>query len=103
MAYGAVAGDKWIVVVDGKEGVEYDSIMEGTPIFSADSQHLAYGAKSDHKWLVVVDGEEGGKYDGIMKGASIVKGVSIIFDSPDDLHYLAMKCKGIYLVEETMK
>jgi len=30
MTYGAVRGDKWLVVVDGAEGKEYDTFLRGS-------------------------------------------------------------------------
>jgi hypothetical protein len=68
VAYVAKAGDKQVVVVDGEEGKQYDSILEGTPIFSLDSKRVVYGAQIGDKWLVVVDREEGKQYDGILEG-----------------------------------
>jgi hypothetical protein len=68
VAYAARVGDKWFVVVDGKEEKPYDSILEGTPIFSPDSQQVAYGAQVGDKRFVVVDAREGKQYDGITAG-----------------------------------
>jgi Tol biopolymer transport system component len=84
-AYVARRGGKWFVVVDGKEGKEYDEIGEGTPIFSPDSKHFAYVARRGGRWFVVVDGKEGKEYDGIGKG-------TLVF-SPDSKHlaYEAMR------------
>jgi hypothetical protein len=64
VAYGAIVGDKWFMVVDGKEEKKYDDIGEGSPIFSPDSKRVAYVAGEGGKWFVVVDGKEGKKnYD----------------------------------------
>jgi hypothetical protein len=63
-----VNGDKILVVVDGKEGKEYDGIGVGTLTFSPDSKHIAYVAKRGDKVFVVVDGKEGKEYDGILEG-----------------------------------
>ena len=59
VAYTARVGKKQFVVVDGKEGKQYDKIGEGTPIFSPDSKRVAYAAKVGKKCFVVVDGKEG--------------------------------------------
>ena len=77
VAYGE---DKQFVVVDGKEGKQYESIGEGTLIFSPDSKHLAYMARESTKTypFVVVDGNEGNEYEGI-------GGWSLKF-SPDSKH-----------------
>ncbi len=103
VAYAARSGGKWSMVVDGKESKAYDGIGI-TPVFSPDGQHVAYAAESGGKWSVVVDGQEGKAYDGILKGSRIV------FDSPDSLHYLAVKDghsvyvgHSVYLVEEKLR
>ncbi len=77
-AYVAKAGDKMVVVVDGKEGKSYDEILSGTPIFSPDSRFVAYAAKDGNQSFVVTDGREGKRYDGIIKG--------ILTFSPDSQH-----------------
>ena len=99
MAYAARVGDKWLVVVDEEEGKEYDDIAQGTPIFSPDSKRVAYGAFVGDRQLVVVDGEEGKEYCGIITTG----GGRVIFDSPESLHYFALKGDDIYLVEERVK
>jgi hypothetical protein len=89
----AVRGGKWFVVVDGKEGKEYDGIVKGTPVFSPDSKHLAYMARRGGKWFVVIDGEEGKEYDGFLLGSKLV------FDSPKSFHTLAIRGIEIFRVE----
>jgi len=44
------------VVLDGKEGPQYDFITSLT--FSSDGQRFAYKARRGRKWLVVIDGRE---------------------------------------------
>jgi hypothetical protein len=73
VAYGAGAGKKRFVVVDGKKDKPYDGIGEGTPIFSPDSRRVAYTAGASKTWFVVVDGKEDKRYDGC----------SILIFSPD--------------------
>jgi hypothetical protein len=69
---------------------------------SPDSQRLAYAARIGEKRFVVADGQEGKQYDGIIN----LYGGRIVFDSPDRLHYLAVKKiaeynkNDIYLVQE---
>ena len=50
VAYLAQKGARWVVVVDGQEGLDYDGIEEGTLLFSPDSRRVAclahMGAKS---------------------------------------------------------
>ena len=53
----AHAGDKYRIVVDGKEGKPYDAI--GTHFFSSNSERIAYVAKAGSQMVVVVDGKEG--------------------------------------------
>ncbi|HYM74830.1 MAG TPA: hypothetical protein VE377_02540 [Candidatus Dormibacteraeota bacterium] len=59
IAYVALRDGKLLVVVDGREGPEYDAIDKGTPVFSSDGKRVAYTAQKGGKWLVVVDGQEG--------------------------------------------
>ncbi len=93
VAYVAEGGDKRFVVVDGEEGKQYDGISN--LIFSPDSKRVAYVAKAYDKDFMVVDGEEGKQCDVIVS----VGGGKIIFDSFDSFHYLAMKGRGVYLIE----
>ncbi len=76
---GFFTGDKFFVVVDGKEEKQYDNILATPPpIFSPDSKRVAYGARTGDKWLVFVDGKEDKPYDDILKGTPIF--------SPDSKH-----------------
>src|SRR5262245_62029260 len=63
VAYVARRGDKFLVVVDGKEEPEYDRIRVGAPAFSADSRRLAYFAERGGKTLAVIDGIESQPFD----------------------------------------
>jgi roadblock/LC7 domain-containing protein len=94
--------EKWSAVVDGKEQSPYDGI--GGLIFSPDSRHVAYVAGAGARQFVVVDGNEGKQYDGL------VKGTKCVFDSANELHYLAKqntssdgKSYDIVLVEQTIQ
>lgn len=53
VAYGAMVDGKWRMVVDGREGRAFDSVI--APVFSPDGKHIIYLAKEDGKWHVVVD------------------------------------------------
>jgi hypothetical protein len=64
-AYVARQGDKWLAVVDGIEGNEYDEITNGHLIFSPDGGSHAYMARRDDKHFVVVNGVEGTAYGSI--------------------------------------
>jgi hypothetical protein len=84
-----------LVVVDGKEQKQYDGT--GSLVFSPDSKHVAYAAKADNKWFVVVDGKEGKSYD------ELVTQASIIFDSPESLHFLVLAGNNVYLAEMRLR
>ena len=100
IAYAARIGDRWLVVTDGKEGKLYDGIGPGTPFFSPDSRRVVYDAELNERQFVVVDETEGKHYSSI----SVTGSGSIILDSPDNLHYIAVELNGdIYLVEERVK
>lgn len=53
VAYGAMVADKWCMVVDGREGRPFNSVI--SPVFSSDGQHIAYQAMEGEKWHIVVD------------------------------------------------
>ena len=58
---------------------------------SPDSKRVAYAARRGDKWWVVVDGVEGKEYDGF------VKGTRLVFDSPSQLHILAVRGRRQFL------
>ena len=120
----AKENDKWMVILDGKQGPKCDRVT--LPLFSPDSKHLAYMAKENDKWMVILDGKQGPRYDGVSlltfspdskhlaytaeeggswfvvvdgkqvkpRFAGFVKGSSLIFDSPGKLHALAYRIPG---------
>jgi WD40-like Beta Propeller Repeat len=51
-AYAARKGQYWFVVVQGKEGPQFDRVVK--PVFSADGKYLVYRARKDGKRFVVV-------------------------------------------------
>ncbi len=61
VAFAVKRGEKWRMVVDGKEVAAGDAIQHIT--FSRDSRRLAYGLRKDGKWRVVIDGVEQPAYD----------------------------------------
>jgi Tol biopolymer transport system component len=104
VAYVAGRGGKQLVVVDGVEGDEYGAIqarpvwptpgvLGGSLVFSPDSRHVAYLANRGDKQLVVVDGVEGKEYQGFLMGSRLV------FDSPTQLHALAVNGGDFFRVE----
>jgi len=84
-----------LVAIDGRPGAGYEAVV--TPIFSPDSKRVAYEAVQRDKRFVVLDGKEGKKHEGLVRGSSVV------FDSPVGLHYLARKGNGIYLTDERIE
>jgi hypothetical protein len=56
-----VEGVKWVEVVDGVAGPEYDEV--GDAVFSPDGKRVAYSPKKGEKWLIVLDGVEEARYD----------------------------------------
>jgi uncharacterized protein Veg len=67
VAYAAEKGRKWLVVLDGQPGPEYDGIAG--LVFSPDGKRVAYTADKGRKRLVVLDGQPGPEYDdGIPRG-----------------------------------
>jgi hypothetical protein len=65
-------GNKFFVVVDGREEKQYDGIGNFTPIFSPDSKRVAYLTKLGDKQFAVVDGKEEKRYDAIGVGCLLV-------------------------------
>lgn len=53
IAYGALVGNTWRMVIDGAEGEIFDEV--GEPVFSPDGRHVAYEAKRGEKWRIVAD------------------------------------------------
>jgi len=89
------------VVVDGRKQKRYGGIQKGSLVFSPDSKRLAYVAQGHERGEqhVVVDGRKGRYYDAIVAPQ---KSAGIIFDSPDQLHYIARKGNAFYLVENIL-
>jgi Tol biopolymer transport system component len=92
VAYVAGRGKKFLVVVDGKEGAEYDRISVGVPSFSPDSRRISYFAERGGKTFAVVDGTESKPFDFASSDAPIF--------SPDSRRviYMARRDKQTYVV-----
>ena len=83
VAYAARAGEKRFVVVNGREGEQYEGIAEGSLVFSPDSQRVGYVARAYTKGLVVVDGQEQKQYDRIAEGGFFPpRGRGLRFSAP---------------------
>ncbi|HJN87071.1 MAG TPA: WD40 repeat domain-containing protein [Dehalococcoidia bacterium] len=100
--------DHWFVVLDGREQELYNTIAIESLMFAPDSRRVAYvvwaatrrlGVVVHMRSLVVIDGEEGSQYNAIPAPSG---GGGIIFDSPNQLHYIARKGNAFYLVEERL-
>jgi hypothetical protein len=99
--FAQLADDRQVVVVDGKEGNPYDLAVGGWVAFSPDSRHVVYAAKSGNDRFVVLDGREGRKYDLVLNGSGDAGGHVVVFDSSNQFHYLALRGRDVYLVEES--
>ncbi len=86
VAYVAGRGKKFLVVVDGKEGPEYDRISVGAPSFSPDGRRVSYFAERGGKTFAVVDGIESKPFDYGSSDAPIF--------SPDSSHVIYMARHG---------
>ncbi len=95
LGYLAKTGKKWFAVVNGKESNKYDEIVNKRLIFSTDGKNVVYEAILNKKVCVVFGGKEGLFYDRILS--------NIYFDTPNSLHYMALKENKVYLVEEVLE
>ena len=97
-----------VVVVDGQEQRTLNGFNSiESLVFSPDSQRLAYVGLFSAVGLwsigvarrstVVIDGQEGSHYRSIVAPPG---GGGVIFDSPNELHYMARKGNAFYRVEE---
>jgi len=74
-------------------GIINPGIFVESLIISPDSNHFAYAAERGGKWFVVLDGKEGKEYDFFLRG------IKLVFDSPNSLHTLAGRSNEIFLVK----
>ncbi|HOO53558.1 MAG TPA: HEAT repeat domain-containing protein [Methanothrix sp.] len=63
-AYKVLNNSKWMAVVDGSEGREYDEVWNSI-VFSHDGERYAYSATKDGQSFMVVDGIEYGPYKSV--------------------------------------
>jgi len=73
--------------------------VNGSLVFSPDGEHWAYVAQKDGKQFVVIDYNEQNPYDSV----SLLAQGRIVFDTPEKLHYLALKDKKVYRVDVQIK
>lgn len=46
------------MIINGKEGAEYDEIDKTSSLFSPDSKHFVYLARKEKDWVIILDGNE---------------------------------------------
>jgi hypothetical protein len=100
-AYAARVGKKWLFVVDGKEERSYDGVGAGGLTFAPDSQRFTYARRIGKRWSVVLDGAEGPEYDAVIVNG--YGGGRVVFGTATSFHYMAVRGKASYLVEETLQ
>lgn len=66
--YLAVRGKKWLAVLDGHEGQEYDEMASGSIAFNSDGTRSAYVAAVGKQWQVILDGTPGPVLESIFEG-----------------------------------
>jgi len=66
--YLAIRGTKWVAVLDGQEGPEYDGMASGSIAFNADGTRSAYVAGVGKQWQVVLDGTPGPVLQNVFEG-----------------------------------
>ena len=100
LACAMITRDRAYVVVDGKETGPYRNVADLR--FSPDGKHFAFvGVIDERNQTVVVDGVEGNSYGTIFM---IRENKQLIhFDSASSFHYIALRGRNIYLVEEKLK
>jgi hypothetical protein len=98
LAYVARSGRASFVVVDGKRKPRFDLV--GCVNFTPDGRAAVYAALRDKKaFCVVEDKASRESFDAIW----LAPGERIPFDSPKKFHYLAVRDRVIYLVEEELE
>jgi len=65
-AYTAKIGDKFVAVIDGNAGPQFERVDDPGVIFSQNSAHAGYVARDNYKDFTVVDGVEGARFDAIL-------------------------------------
>ena len=89
--------ERWFVVVDNKEGQQFDEIFENSFVFSPDSRHIAYLAKYFDKIYVVIDDNRGDGYEYFPPWSTLS------WSSPTTLRYLLLDIHNdIYNIKETL-
>ncbi|MBN2293156.1 MAG: PD40 domain-containing protein [Pirellulales bacterium] len=72
VGYIARRGGRYRVVVDGKEGQEYDYFGKGSPVLSPDGKHsAAFMRRGEKDWFLIVDGVESGPYQNFALGSPV--------------------------------
>jgi Tol biopolymer transport system component len=97
VAFAAVQEGKVLFLLDGKIIGRHDE-LKGAIVFSPDSKRTVYIAKDGDKEFVVVPGVGRLEYD--MAG---IAGSGIFFEANDRFHFMAIKNKGVYLVDVKLR
>jgi dipeptidyl aminopeptidase/acylaminoacyl peptidase len=98
LAYVARSGRASFVVVDGKRKPRFDLV--GCVTFAPDGRSPVYAALRDKKAFCVVEDKPSREtFDAVW----LAPGERIPFDSPKKFHYLAVRNREIYLVEEELE
>jgi len=93
VGYTAVRNSIHFVVLNGEGRTNYDEVREGV-IFSPGSRLYAYVGARANKAYVVVNGLEGKPWNKIVGPP--------VFDDSQGLHYVALRAKSLYLVEDSV-
>jgi hypothetical protein len=63
LAYAGRRDGKWYAVIDGAEGIGYESV--GRPAFSGDGSRAGHVGRREGKDVVVLDGKEAAVHDAV--------------------------------------
>jgi hypothetical protein len=90
VAYGALRGEKWLLIVDGAETGSFDFIGESTVRFTPAANAVACLAGFGNRMTVVVGGEVGNDYTLLPRGSRWV------LDGPTRFHAIAVRGREFF-------
>jgi hypothetical protein len=82
-AYKVHNGSKWMAIVDGSEGQEYDEVFNSI-VFSHDGERYAYSATKDGQSFMVVDGIEYGPYKSVSDPIISSGGQHVLYEMSEE-------------------